>query len=210
MRGMLLVAIYEDASEPQRLIYVNEEFDMLYGGSGKCTTPEEATAWAPITGSIEGTVANATLITVAPGAGPTEGELIFNGQVWTDVWNYAGSSQIGIDERDVASYLDSTDNLVGFQSSADYMEASNVFLVVEVGLPKTGDIDGSGDIDMDDVVYLAKHYYGTELFPEYGTIYADGDIDCDGDIDMDDVVYLAKYYYGTELFPEYGELYPCT
>jgi parallel beta-helix repeat protein len=136
MRGMLLVAIYENASEPRRLIYVNEEFDLLCGKSSQCTTPEEATAWAPITGSIDtGTVANATLITVAPGAGPTEGELIFNGQVWTDVWNFAGSSQIGIDERDVKDNLTETDNLVGFQSSGDYMEASNVFLVVELKIP---------------------------------------------------------------------------
>jgi len=80
----------------------------------------------------------------------------------------------------------------------------------EGGLMKTGNIDGSGAISMDDVIYLAKHYYGTELFPGYGTIYAEGDIDCDGDIDMDDVIYLAKHYYGTELFPEYGTLYPCT
>ena len=136
MRGMLLVAIYENASEPRRLIYVNEEFDLLCGKSSQCTTPEEATAWAPITGSIDtAVVANAKLITVAPGAGPDEGELIFNGQVWNDVWNFAGSSQIGIDERDVKDNLTKTDNLVGFQSSGDYMEASNVFLVVELKIP---------------------------------------------------------------------------
>ena len=131
MRGMLLVVIYEDASEPRRQIYVNEEFDLLYGGSGKCTTPEEATAYAPF-GAIDPCgVEKATLITVAPGAGPNEGELIFNGQTWTNVWNFAGNSQIGIDERDVTSCLQSTDNLVGFQSSGDYMEASNAFLVVK-------------------------------------------------------------------------------
>ena len=78
------------------------------------------------------------------------------------------------------------------------------------GLPQTGHIDDDDDIDMDDVIYLAKHYYGTDLFPDHGTIYADGDIDCDGDIDMDDVIYLAKHYYGTDLFPDYGTLYPCT
>ncbi len=33
IRGMMLVAIYEDANEPQRQIFVNEEFDLLYGGS---------------------------------------------------------------------------------------------------------------------------------------------------------------------------------
>ncbi|MCK4733899.1 MAG: DUF3344 domain-containing protein [Methanophagales archaeon] len=134
IRGMLLVVIYEDASEPRRQIYVNEEFDMLYGGSYKCTTPEEATAWAPLV-AIAPTMAsplNARLITVAPGAGPNEGDLLFNGHVWTDVWNFAGNTQIGIDERiDVTFYLESTDNLVGFQSSKDWMEASNAFLVVE-------------------------------------------------------------------------------
>ena len=77
-------------------------------------------------------------------------------------------------------------------------------------LPQTGDIDCDGSITMNDVIYLAKHYYGTDLFPDYGTIYADGDIDCDGSITMNDVIYLAKHYYGTDLFPDYGTLYPCT
>ncbi|MFZ2070757.1 MAG: DUF3344 domain-containing protein, partial [Halobacteriota archaeon] len=133
LRGMLLVVIYEDANEPRRQIFINEEFDLLYGGTSACTTPEEATAWAPITGPAIDLpwLANATLITVAPGAGPAEGDLIFNEQNWTDVWNYADDSQIGIDERDVKPYLEETGNLAGFQSSADYMEASNAFLIVE-------------------------------------------------------------------------------
>jgi len=134
MRGMLLVVVYENTSEPRRLIYVNEEFDLLYGGLSKCTTPEEATAWAPITGSIDtSTVSDAVLITVAPGAGPNEGELIFNGQVWNDVWSYAGTTQIGVDERDVKAHIQSTENLIGFQSSEDWMETSNAFLVVTLG-----------------------------------------------------------------------------
>lgn len=137
MRGMLLVVIYEDAGEPQRLIFVNEEFDNLYGDASYCTTPEEATAWAPITGPAIDTskVVNATLITVAPGASPNEGELIFNGQTWANVWNFAGATEIGIDERDVKPHLQSTDNEAGFQSSADWMEASNAFLVVEYKMP---------------------------------------------------------------------------
>jgi len=132
IRGMLLVVIYADDSELERQIFVNEEFDLLFGGTSKCTTPEEATAYAPFAGAIDASkVANATLITVAPGAGPTEGELIFNEQIWTDVWSFAGATQIGIDERDVTTYLNEADNEVGFQSSADYMEASNAILVVE-------------------------------------------------------------------------------
>ncbi|RLB68156.1 MAG: hypothetical protein DRH04_07110, partial [Deltaproteobacteria bacterium] len=68
-------------------------------------------------------------------------------------------------------------------TASGYNAGSDTVTVGAAGLPKTGDIDGSGAISMDDVIYLAKHYYGTELFPGYGTIYAEGDIDCDGDID---------------------------
>ena len=56
--------------------------------------------------------------------------MIFNGHKWSDVWNVAGDSQIGINECDVTSYLNTT-NVAAFQSSCDYMEASNAILVVE-------------------------------------------------------------------------------
>ncbi len=138
MRGMVLVVVYADESEPTRTIYMNEDFDMLYGGSGKCTTPAEATAYAPFSGmTIEDidNITSAKLITVAPGAGPNEGELIFNDHTWDDVWNFTTDAQIGIDERDVTTYLQATDNEAGFQSSADYMEASNAILMVEYVSP---------------------------------------------------------------------------
>jgi len=141
IRGMELVVIYEDDAEPHRLIFINEEFDLLFGGSSKCTTPDEATAWAPITGhAIDmSDVATARLITFAPGADGSgtagEGELIFNGEVWNDEWRDNEVHQIGVSDRDVTDYLNSTDNLVGFQSNADWMEASNAFLVVTYGAP---------------------------------------------------------------------------
>jgi hypothetical protein len=135
MRGMMLVVVYEDPNKPLRQIFVIEEYDNLYGKASYCTTPEEATARALFTGpSIDmGTMVNANLITVAPGASPNEGDLIFNDQTWTNVWNFAGTNgaEIGIDERNVTAYLESTENAVGFQSSGDWMEASNAFLVVE-------------------------------------------------------------------------------
>ena len=136
MRGMMLMVIYEDACELRKQIFVNEEFDLLYGGSAQYTTPEEATAWAPITGpAIMAGDVSARLITFAPGADGSgsagEGELIFNGQVWDDEWTDNEVHQIGTSDRDVTSYLQSTGNLVGFQSNADYMEASNAILIVE-------------------------------------------------------------------------------
>jgi len=143
IRGMLLVVIYESESgdgSPGCKIFVNEGFDLLYGGSDKCTTPEEATAYAPFTRAIEDAGnRSARLITVAPGAGyphPGEGELIFNGHKWSDVWNVAGDSQIGINECDVTPYLNTT-NVAAFQSSGDYMEASNAILVVGAKLGDT-------------------------------------------------------------------------
>ena len=131
MRGMLLVVVYADESEPKRKIFVNEGFDLLYGGSSKCTTPEEATAYAPFGAIDVSEVETATLITVAPGADGPEGDLSFNDQTWTDVWSFTTDAQIGIDERDVTTHLNATDNEAGIRSSGDWMEASNAILVVE-------------------------------------------------------------------------------
>ncbi len=136
INGMLLVVVYESEDEPRRHICINEGYDLLYGGSDKCTSAEEATAFAPFTYLIEDTGnVSARLITaaVAPddAGGPSgEGELIFNGQVWYDVWDFSGDSEIGINERDVTEYLNTT-NEAKFQSSEDYMAASNAILVVE-------------------------------------------------------------------------------
>lgn len=132
-RGMILVVIYEDPTAPERILFLNEEMDLLYGGSSYSTTPEEATAHAPFTGAtIEtGDVASATLVTFAPGAGPNEGDLLFNGQAWTDAWNYLGGTEIGVNSRDVSAYIDASENEAGFRSNADWMEASIAILIVE-------------------------------------------------------------------------------
>jgi len=189
IRGMLLVVVYADESEPKRQIFINEGFDMLYGGSDMCTTPEEATAFAPFSGTIED-IANksARLITVAPGAGPNEGELIFNGHVWNDVWNFAGNSEIGIDDRDVTAYLNTT-NEAGFQSSGDYMEASNAILVVKPTPYPRWDVDEDGDVDFWDLAKVAAHY-GEKTEPPYPR----WDVDEDGDVDFWDLAKVAAHY----------------
>ena len=176
MRGMLLVAIYEDAGKQRKVIYINEEFDLLYGGSGKCTTPDEATAYAPIGGSID--VLNtscARLITIAPGAGPDEGELIFNGHTWNNVWNFAGTNgtQIGISDCDVTLYLQATDNLIGFQSNADYMEASNAFLVVTFGI--LGDVNQDNEVTSADAVMVLEMVVRGE-YSEVADVSEDGHV----------------------------------
>jgi hypothetical protein len=133
---MLLVVVYADDSEAKRKIIMNEEFDLLYGGADQGTTPDEATAYAPFGLIDTAEVEKATLITIAPGAGPNEGDLNFNGQMWSDVWNFVGTgtptAEIGIAETDVTSYIQAADNVAYFRSSEDYMEASNAFLILDL------------------------------------------------------------------------------
>ncbi|MFA5614467.1 MAG: PEGA domain-containing protein, partial [Methanoculleus sp.] len=131
IRGMLLAVVYDDGTTAPHTVIMNEGFDLLYGGEAQGTTPEQATAYAPFFGVETDDVLSATLVTVAPGAGPTKGDLLFNDQTWTRVWNYTGTTQVGVDERDVTAFLLTGENLVGFQSSADYMEAAAAFLVLE-------------------------------------------------------------------------------
>ena len=147
MRGMLLVVVYSDATEPRRQIFINEGFDLLYGGATQCTTPAEATAYAPINGVDMADVVDADLIVVAPGAGshdgaysPIEGDLGFNARNWLDAWDFldgtgvsqSEESELGVRDVKVTSDL-AVDNEVRFTSSGDWMEASNAILVVTHG-----------------------------------------------------------------------------
>jgi hypothetical protein len=139
--GMLLVVVYEDASEPQRVIWINEECDFL-DALGEGSNPgnigvneTEATAYAPFSGMIESSrVDAATLITVVPagdsGAG-NEDRLCFNSGQWDNVWNGASGENISIYEADVKDSLLSGDNLARIQSRGDYITATNAFLVVK-------------------------------------------------------------------------------
>ena len=135
IQGMLLVVLYEHADEPQRIIWINEECDLLWANDACCVNSTEATAFALFAGTIEtGSVANASLITVAPSAskGAGNNSLYFNDHLWAGAWdNFVGDTELGIAETDVILYLNTTDNLAKFQDNGDYMEASNAFLVVE-------------------------------------------------------------------------------
>jgi len=82
-------------------------------------------------------------------------------------------------------------------SASDRFGHSNDDVSIELEVveepPKTGDIDGSGDVTMSDAVYLAKHVV---KLSGYDTIYANGNIDGNGDVTMSDAVYLAKHVVG--------------
>ena len=63
---------------------------------------------------------------------------------------------------------------------------------VEVVSYVAGDADGSGEVDIDDVVYLISYIFSGG--PEPDPMEA-GDADSSGDIDIDDVVYLINYIF---------------
>jgi hypothetical protein len=56
-----------------------------------------------------------------------------------------------------------------------------------------GDADGSGEVDIDDIVYLVTYIFVGGPAPEP---YVAGDVDGSGEIDIDDVVHLIEYIFG--------------
>jgi hypothetical protein len=55
-----------------------------------------------------------------------------------------------------------------------------------------GDADASGEVDIDDVVYLIAYIFSGGPAP---VPYVSGDADCFGGVDIDDVVYLIAYIF---------------
>jgi len=64
--------------------------------------------------------------------------------------------------------------------------------VEEDGHYVNGDADGSGSVDIDDVVYLINYIFSSGPPPDPPDA---GDADCSYDLDIDDVVYLINYIF---------------
>ncbi|NVO65736.1 DUF3344 domain-containing protein [Methanofollis tationis] len=135
--GMTLFVVYEDPAATQKQIIFNAGYDILSGRASYAVSPEEATAYAPFAGIASAD--SARLITVAPAAS-AEGILLFGNQTWTPAWNYAGSSNLGIDDRDVTAYLNTTP-VAAFRSDNDYFDAACAVLVLDLGTPAAQDLE---------------------------------------------------------------------
>jgi len=137
--GMLLVVVYENAEEPERMIWINEGCDILQASNNYCVSSKEATAFATFAGTIEDNV-TAKLITVVPSGdeGDDKNRLYFNNKMWSGIWDgFVGNTQLAINETDVTDALRSTNNFAVFQSNipegdtkGDYMVATNAILEV--------------------------------------------------------------------------------
>jgi len=147
MQGAVLMVIYEHEDEPERIIYVNEGFDLLTSTSYSCCTPAEATAYANFTGVPNPTIfANATLITIATDAfTPSGHSMFFNSEEFeggldtgtypTDEgWSPPGQTSyngIAANETDVRGSLQQGDNEARFQSDGDGFCMANAILKLE-------------------------------------------------------------------------------
>ncbi|MBU1318575.1 MAG: hypothetical protein KKG33_10480 [candidate division Zixibacteria bacterium] len=58
---------------------------------------------------------------------------------------------------------------------------------------KCGDANGSGQVDIDDIVYLIAYIFSGGPSPQPHVLA--GDVDCSEDVDIDDVVYIIAYIF---------------
>ncbi len=145
MTGMLLVVVYEHPDEPTRTICISEGFDMLKSGNyfnrPVGVTSEEATAYANFTDEniLISDIEKAHVIAITNHGWAKTGDsgIYFNGNLLGTIGNYTGSTEIGIRENEVKSWLKANDNELSFQSidsggtdGGHWFEATNAFLVI--------------------------------------------------------------------------------
>jgi hypothetical protein len=55
-----------------------------------------------------------------------------------------------------------------------------------------GDINLSGDVDIDDIMYLVHWIFGGGPAPSLMSVC---DVNCSGDVDIDDIIYMIHYIF---------------
>ena len=88
----------------------------------------------------------------------------------------------------------------GFDEVFDYSIAPGAAKLYRISLDEpctwlVGDADGSGGIDLSDVVYLITYIFGGGPAPTPNPV-GSGDADCSGSVDTSDAVYLISYIFG--------------
>jgi len=136
MYGVGLLVVFEDAGGQEMEYWIGEGADIISSTATNGVTPEQATTWVNFDGAVDvSTVKNATLLTVAPGADKgdqNKNELIFNTKSWIGALDAPTTTQqIALDNREVGSYVQSSNNKVGIRDNGDYMVPSNAILILK-------------------------------------------------------------------------------
>ena len=162
MEGMVLVVVYENPNEPDRIIWINEGCDLISSKYAKYgVSPEEASTYAAFGGCEPiplPQVVKATLVSIAQcgNQGGVENRLYFNDGVWDGLFpgGYVTGTNIGIHEADVSAHLKADDNVATYQDNGDMFAAANAFLVVTLGL--LGDVNQDNKITPADAVMVLE------------------------------------------------------
>ncbi len=173
--GMILQVVYSDANEPQRMIWINEGYDLFLVGTTYGTDPNETIAYAPFTGGASinlANVASARLIAVGLGVTNTTGgknNVIFNSNNHLDALPDSNSKPPGIANINVTSEL-GTSNTAAIQDNGDSggMRAATTILVVE---QKPGmRIDLGGPYDTEVGRHIMVPITANQFTKFYGTV----------------------------------------
>jgi hypothetical protein len=78
-------------------------------------------------------------------------------------------------------------------NATDEHGQSNTATSIELMVMKNGDVDESGDVNLDDGIYLANYALGV---PGYDLVPGVADVDGSGAVNLDDGIYLANYALG--------------
>ena len=135
--GSLLLVVYADEREPQRKVLINEECDLLYAGTSRFVSDEEATSYIPFQGASGDGLQEARVIAFLYSANEAgKSAFIFNGNSHGDLsGGFEAGSQVTLKEFNVTGDMAGGDNTALYRSvmvsgSGDNMVAAGAVLVL--------------------------------------------------------------------------------
>ena len=145
MDGVGLLVVYTEPNGDEIEDWIAEGCDLISSQVESGLTPEEATAHAVFSGSIDPTnIKEAKLTTVVQSGNNIDDMLIFNLENWPGIYDGTPYPDLDVDERSVLNYLLDNNNTVRIRAVDDYMLPSNAFLVLRHTSPEPTPTPGDG------------------------------------------------------------------